>query len=468
MASERKKAAHLRSTHSNSRNGWVLLVVFAFVVAIFGGASRFDEIQIAFIRGFCAFFLCLTLSLMKIGRAKGERTLIILLAGLALIMVLQLLPLPPLIWQKLHLRLQVSSLDELVGISSAWRPLSLTAVRTWNALASLVVPTAALFLAISLKVPSLTLLRVLSGLGILNAFLGLLQISTGRFSPLYLYNITNRGSVVGLLANENHAAIFAATSMLVVASAGLRVRQMATAKLEWLIYPVAFSFILFVSLAGGSRAGFLAAIGATMVSIVMFALSPRRGRMLATQNAFPRWFDEHPRFVLAVPVVIVSLIAASFLALDRSPAFRDIIAKDNLEDLRWSLWPVIIKMLKDNLFFGTGFGSFEQAYHIYEPNALLMPSYVNQAHNDWVQFLIEGGVLSGVLLLVLIYWIVKRVSSLASHPASKVVALFWVCIFTLVAAASVIDYPLRTPLFQVLLVWLLVALSRDASDIKAT
>lgn len=181
-----------------------------------------------------------------------------------------------------------------------------------------------------------------------------------------------------------------------------------------------------------------------------------------------RWFDQHPRLILVIPLIFVSLTAAAFLALDRAPAFRDILVRDSFEDLRWSLWPVIVMMLEGHWALGTGFGSFEQVYHIYEPPALLMPSYVNQAHNDWAQFIVEGGVLSGLLLAGLIVWIVKAVGAISFRWRRRVDAIFWMSIFAIVAAASLVDYPLRTPIFQLTAVWLLLALSRDARDIGAT
>jgi O-antigen ligase len=311
-------------------------------------------------------------------------------------------------------------------------------------------------------------LRSVAGLGVLNALLGLLQIATGKAGVFYLYEVTNRGSPVGILANENHAAIFAACSMLVVTLLGLRARQGLSSSWERLVYPIAFFFILFVSLVGGSRAGLVAAIGAALVSMTMLVLAPRHRQGRPAGDAVRRWLDERPGLILSVPVIIVSLTAASFLALDRSPAFRDILARDSLEDLRWLLWPAVTRMLENHLLLGTGFGSFEQVYHIYEPSALLMPSYVNQAHNDWAQFIIEGGLLAGILLVGFFGWLVKRVGTMASHRKLRADVVFWTSLLTLVAGASLIDYPLRTPLFQLVMVWLLLALSRDARDIKTT
>ncbi len=448
--------------------GWIILALLAVVVAFTGGASRFDAIQIVPLRSLSALFLVLSLFLLTKERLKAERALIILFGCFALIVTLQLVPLPPQIWQTLMGRTGILQMHAALGLEGIWRPLTLTPMRSWNVLGSLVVPAAGLLLAIAVRASSLTLLRIVAGLGVLNALFGLLQIVAGRSSVFYFYEVTNRGGAVGVFANENHAAVFAACSMLVVTLLGLRVRKERNAVWERLLYPAAFFLILLVALAGGSRAGFVAVIGTILVSMTMLALSPRPRRGLRAEQSAGRWFDQHPRLILAVPVILVSLTAAAFLALDRTPAFRDILVRDSFEDFRWSLWPVISKMLEGHWALGTGFGSFEQVYHIYEPSGLLMPSYVNQAHNDWAQFIIEGGLLAGLLLTGLFAWMVKAIGTMLFHRTRTVDATFWMSIFAIIASASLVDYPLKTPLFQLATVWLLLALSRDARDMNAT
>ncbi|WP_226697322.1 O-antigen ligase family protein [Qipengyuania flava] len=448
--------------------GWIILALLAVVVAFTGGASRFDAIQIVPLRSLSALFLVLSLFLLTKERLKAERALIILFGCFALIVTLQLVPLPPQIWQTLMGRTGILQMHAALGLEGIWRPLTLTPMRSWNVLGSLVVPAAGLLLAIAVRASSLTLLRIVAGLGVLNALFGLLQIVAGRSSVFYFYEVTNRGGAVGVFANENHAAVFAACSMLVVTLLGLRVRKERNAVWERLLYPAAFFLILLVALAGGSRAGFVAVIGTILVSMTMLALSPRPRRGLRAEQSAGRWFDQHPRLILAVPVILVSLTAAAFLALDRTPAFRDILVRDSFEDFRWSLWPVISKMLEGHWALGTGFGSFEQVYHIYEPSGLLMPSYVNQAHNDWAQFIIEGGLLAGLLLTGLFAWMVKAIGTMLFHRTRTVDATFWMSIFVIIASASLVDYPLKTPLFQLATVWLLLALSRDARDMNAT
>ena len=97
-----------------------------------------------------------------------------------------------------------------------------------------------------------------------------------------------------------------------------------------------------------------------------------------------------------------------------------------------------------------------------------MPSYVNQAHNDWAQFIIEGGFLAGLLLTGLFAWMIKAIGNILFHRTRTVDATFWMSIFAIIASASLVDYPLKTPLFQLATVWLLLALSRDARDMNAT
>lgn len=447
---------------------WVLLGLFALVAGLAGGASRYDAIQIVPLRTFSALFLVAALYQLRAEAIKRERIVLALFGSLVLLIAIQLMPLPPEMWRHLPDRDAVFELDVVLGLGENWRPITFAPMRTWNALASLLVPGTALLLAIALRAPTRTLLRLIAALGAFNAFMGLLQIAGGASSVFYFYAVTNRGAPVGVFANENHAAVFAACSLLVVANLWLRAREAHGAAWERLVYPMAFLLILFTALVGGSRAGFAAAVGAIAVSIAMYVLAPRprrRGRR-SQKEPIQNWFDQHPRVVLAIPLILVSLIILAFFFLDRVPAFRDLLSGDSFEDLRWSLLPVIGEMLSHHWLIGTGFGSFEQAYHIYEPSELLMPYYVNQAHNDAAQFVVEGGLFAGLILAGVLMWIARCILRTSMGRLTNSTALFWSSIFAIVGVASVVDYPLRAPLFQVVMIWFLVALSQDSRGTK--
>lgn len=447
---------------------WVFLGLLALSVAFTGGASRYDAFQIVPLRALSALLLIPTLYYLSLKDLKKEGFLVSLLALFALLVALQLVPLPSPVWQGIAGRDVLFELDVLVELEKNSRPLTLAPMRTWNVLGSLVVPVVGLLLALAIGATSRALLHILTALGVLNALMGLLQIVGGRSSSLYFYEITNRGGAVGIFANENHSAIFAACSMLVITELGLRARMEQRAGWARWFYPAAFFLVLMTALVGGSRAGFAAVVGTLIISFTMLLLSPRSSKGRSVADPIRRWADEHPRLVTLFPVLAVCLTVGAFLALGRSPAFGDLLEQDSFADLRWSLWPVISEMLGDHWFAGSGFGSFEQVYRIYEPTELLLPRYVNQAHNDWVQFIIEGGALAGAVLIGLLVWMGRAVAKLASNRKTKMSALFWFSVFAIIAGASLIDYPMRTPIFQLVGVWLLVALSQDVGGLKAT
>lgn len=451
-----------------STKGWIFLGLLALVVALTGGASRYDAIQIIPLRVLSALLLIPALYYLSMKNLKQELALVFLFAVFVLLIMIQLVPLPPSFWQGLPGRGEVARMDGVLGYEGLWRPLTMAPMRTWNAFGSLIVPISGLLLAIAFGAGSRALLKIIAALGVLNALLGVLQKVGGASSVTYFYEVTNRGSVVGIFANENHAAIFAACSLLVVTTLGLRERASGSAGWPKLVYPAAFFLIFVTALIGGSRIGFVAGIGAMVLSACMFALIARPSKARSAANPLRRWADRHPHVVVFLPVLVLLFTIAAFLGLERAPAFHDLLSQDSFADLRWSLWPVFTEMLGTYWVFGAGIGSFEQVYKIYEPSDLLMPQYVNQAHNDWVQLVIEGGGIGAIILLGLIAWLVKSVVALTAFPAMRIHALFWLGIFTIISVASMVDYPLRTPIFQLVTVWLLVALSRDIRDAKAT
>lgn len=447
--------------------GWVLVVFFVGVVAVTGGASRYDAVQIVTLRPLAALLLIPALYCLTAERLMSERTLICLFAAFSFVVAVHLLPLPPAVWQALPGRSGVAELGAALDVDSVWRPITLAPMRTWNALGSLIVPAAALILALAFTSSCEALLRIIAGLGIISAVLGLLQTVSGGAGIFYFYEVTNVGRTVGILANENHAGILAASSMLVVAYLGVRARSRREAVWLRIGYPAAFFLIFFTSLVGASRAGFAACFAAVLVGVAMVAVAPASRARRKPARGFQGWFVRHPRMILVFPVALAIFAVASFLSLDRAPAFSDIVGKDSFADLRWSLWPVLAEMLSVDFIFGAGLGSFEQVYHIFEPSELLMSVYVNQAHNDWAQIVIEGGGVAGLLLILLIVWVAIKIMPFYKLKRS-VPFVFWFSVLALIALASVIDYPLRTPLFQSVLVFLLIALSRDSRDETAT
>ena len=446
-----------------------ILFLFAALVGLLGGASRYDAFQIVPLRASAALFLIPAVALLSWKKLKSETFLVCSLGILVILVAFQLIPLPPSIWHTLPARGPIAEMDALVGDLERWRPLTLAPMRTWNALGSLIVPVAGLLLALAVGARTRKLLQIIAGLGVANAALGLLQVVSGRSSPLYLYELTNRGSAVGLLANENHSAVFAVCSLLVVVRLGLEAQRERQAAWLRIFYPAAFGLIFLVALVSGSRAGFAASMGAVLIAGLMvwlYRADPPR-RVAAGRNV-PESKATQSRLFLLLPVVAIVATVGAFIALGRLPAVQDLMARDSFADLRWSILPIIQDMAGVFWLTGTGFGSFEQVFHIFEPSSMLFERYVNQAHNDWLQIVIEGGILAVLLLAGLVAWVTIKVVRLSANREKWVAAISWIGIFGVLAAASLVDYPLRTPIFQLATVWFLLALSREGRDLEAT
>ncbi len=439
----------------------VTLALFAMTLAVLGGSSRTDPVQLIALRPLAALFLIPALYWFERGEIKRVRVLATLLVALIGWTLLQLIPLPPGLWTALAGRGEVAALDAALGLEDNWRPISMAPARGWNAAAGLIVPFAALIVALAAKANSRLLLVVIGSLGVLDAILGVAQVIDGSNSALYFYQYSNRGAPVGIFANENHSAAFSACALLVVTKLALDEPNARRRGLARVGYPAAALIIVLAALISGSRGGiiFVFFAGVTAAAMIFFASwqpgKGRRSRRKPHQESIAR----KRRLFVGVGILMMAFVPVIFLLFDRVPAFSDILSKDPFEDLRWEIWPALTEMINTYWLFGAGFGAFEQLYHIYEPTSLLMPKYVNQAHNDWAQLVIEGGVPTIVILVLALRWVFQSIIQILENQRTGISsAIFWVAIFSIIAFASLFDYPLRAPAFQAIGVWFLMAI----------
>lgn len=452
--------------HVDPKMRWLLLGAFALLLAFTGGTSVATVLHNALLRPIAGLALVAALYWWPAREAHGGRMLLAFVSGWTLWTFLQLVPLPGWAWQNLPDRNLVAELDALLGLEDQWRPVSLVPTRGWNALAGMVVPLAALLLAITLRVRAMVLLNLILAIALIDASFNMLQLLSGGQDTFYLYR-PHPGQTDGVFSNENHSGIFSALSLLVA------VRLLLSPKppqQTWsnIGYGAAYLFLLLAVLAGGSRAGLVAGLVAVLSSGVMFALAMRpaarpasapvaaRGAIATRLALLGRW-----PLLIGAALVFAALVSL-FLWLERSPSFDGVLTRNAFEDLRWDLAPVLWEMVQANWLFGIGFGAFEEYYHIYEPTELLLPEFINQAHNDWTQLVLEGGLPAVVLLIGLGVWAVGKVKGLLAKGRSAWPSVvFWLALACLIAAASLVDYPLRTAIFQVSIVWLLFTLDQD-------
>jgi O-antigen ligase len=431
-------------THKRDFN--LLCGFFALVLAMGGAGLSFPllemTLELAAI-GVLA-YLALTPRLWRFNRLTR---LSLLLLGLTLLLpLLQLVPLPPGVWHALPGRQVPIDLDALLG-STPWRPLTLDVEGTIRSFLRLL-PATATFLA-CLFLPGADRARltwVVLGFAMLNALLGVIQLATnGGFTP---YPSGHIGFPIGLFVNRNHNAAFILASMPLLAAVTAAALLRGKRKPPILVGAVSTLLILVVVVLGTtSRAGF--GLLPLAIAAFLFILFRRRAP-----------------FQMVLPSV--GAIAALLLFLFVSGGFtRTLTRFSSLNDLRFGYWEDITWALHNYGLAGTGFGTFEPVYMSSESLAVITPAIVNHAHNDYLEILLEGGLVgAGILVLFLALagttlFVVSKSRPSGERSLYRTAAAMALALLLL---ASAVDYPVRMPAVSATFALLFAVLLPTKSD----
>lgn len=380
---------------------------------------------------------------------KRPRVVAAILGATILLVLLQLVPLPPALWQGLPGREMFAQAAALTGQPQPWRPLSIVPGATINAAAALIVPLAVLVLATGLsdaersRVPAILLCMVLA-----SALLGLLQFSGAALrNPLVA---GNAGQVGGIFANRNHFAIFLACGCLLAP-----VWAFLDGRRPGWRAPVALGLVLLFTLtilANGSRAGLLVGV----VALGLGAAIVQQG-IRTTLQGYPKW--TFPALVAGVVGLVVILVLLT-VAADRAVSIQRIFSSDVWQDMRGRGFPTVVAMIEAYFPFGAGFGGFDPLFRIHEPFDLLKPTYFNHAHNDWLEVVLDGGVPALLLLSVALgWWAVASMRAWRAGPGTRhALPKLGSAVILLILIASIFDYPARTPMIMAVItiaaIWL--------------
>jgi len=279
-----------------------------------------------------------------------------------------------------------------LGAAAAWPLAQLAAGRTmnrwdtWNSFWVWTVNWTVFFLAVQIGSDFTRLRRYLKAL---MYFAGAISIVA------VLQNFTGGGRIYWLFPSGYDDFVL-----------GPFVYQNQFAAFVELLLPVA----LYFSLAGKNHRLIAAAIAAVMAASVVAAAS-RAGTVLVTIEIFlvP---------AMAIRAKIISRqhgLAAlgktgAFAALGAAVVGYSAVWKRFLQAdpyvIRREVWTAAFHMVRDRTWMGFGLGTWTAAYPQY---ALFDPGMVvNQAHSDWLQWTVEGGVPFSFLILIVALLLARR------------------------------------------------------------
>lgn len=428
------------ATRANATLAYIVLVL------LLGGASAASPVGNVFLQLLGAGLIGWTLldrsaeGVMHTGLRKFG-------IALAVLMAVQFVPLPPSLWQHLPGRDTVYNGFVLIGAPAPWLTLSLN---PWHSLASFAwwIPAAALFLSMRTSGAPLShhVIAVVATVASLSVVFGGLQTTAGAF---YFYEITNFGEGPGFFANSNHQGSFLLCVLALWGCWAIGEARGAVAGVKGLDTAQALHIGVALLLVVG-----IVVSGSLACQLLLVPVLVSLGLVMKPDLRMP---------ILLVLVAALLVLGGLGAFLLYGPADNDLLVKGTLPGIsRQEFLVTGLKILADFSPIGSGSGTFVELYRWYEDPAQVTTTYVNHAHDDLLELLIETGVFGLAALALFLIWFVPRAWRLWAGARRNVVPLAASVVIATELLHSLVDYPLRTAAMSSLVAIACVLMVRPA------
>lgn len=414
----------------------LVLVSFLCLIFVAGGSSWGYEQKLVLLRPAAVIAAGIGLCTIKAHHLRCYYLVWAPFLAVTALTIIHLIPLPYAWWSLLPGREVIVDIGALAGLGHLSRPITLSPDATLNALWSLTVPFAVLVLASQIdELGHRRLLVVLLALVTCSGLIGLLQVAG---SDIALY--ADRTSTSGFFANRNHQAILLAMifPMAVTAMAvgfGLGIDSRIEKFIGYGIAILAIPLIIIT----GSRAGLMAGLAAVLAIPYI-----TKGYASANLGYFQRIIRVSTAMAVFIGIVLGTIFASRDLAISR------VISTDN--DIRWPVWRSVFDALPEFWPWGSGVGSYVEAYQIIEPDTLLRPTFSNHAHNEWLEIALTAGA-PGIFLLIVsgLLCVLAFVKGFSKAGRPAMFSRLGISLILVLVFASTVDYPVRTPIHSSIL-----------------
>jgi O-antigen ligase len=293
---------------------------------------------------------------------------------------------------------------ELAPAPDVRHPISLAPETTLRAL-SLLGASLLFFLGLARSLSRTAASRLATGvvfLGLLLAVVGIVQkaaLGDHAFGGMRIYGFWQPEFLLttpfGPFVNKNHFAgwmlmgIPLALGRAISCAADRRPLRDMRSVLLWLSEPtggrvmlyLVIAFVMLLSLLmTGSRSG-----------LACFTL------VVCGAAAWTGWRGGSRKAAIGAALATIALVLVALQWAGRDAALERFTADNQSIGMRLDIWRMSAGIVRDFPLFGTGLNTFGKASILYQPPRDM---HYNEAHNDYVQLLVEGGAVTLVLVLL--------------------------------------------------------------------
>jgi len=327
--------------------------------------------------------------------------------GIFLIAALRLLERDPIELRIIYLPLTMAGVWPMLQVATGHtlaRPETWMAVLTWETF--LVI----FLLACELLTEAKALIWFLKIVSLGGSLLAVLSIAQDYSSPGKIFWIFPSGyaaDVLGPFVNRNQFAAW--LELLVPVTLYLAV----TDRRFVVLYGTGAAIMISSVIASGSRAGSFLVVAESVGVMLLFI----------ARNNFPRK-------AMVIRSVQLAGLASIAIAVVGSETLRTRLESFGPEPLRMDALKASMQMTADHPWLGIGLGAWSTVYPRYA--TIDTGVFMNQAHNDWIQWAAEGGIPFVLLLAIL--------ATMLWKPAFR--SIYGLGIISFLAHAF-LDYPMQ-------------------------
>ncbi|MBL0253071.1 MAG: O-antigen ligase family protein [Polaromonas sp.] len=314
--------------------------------------------------------------------------------------IFYLFPLPIDTWSSLAGRgFYTMAMQDLNIASPSKLPISLTPAATWASLLA-GIPVVAIFCA-ALLISTETikkLLVVLLVVTVIQVLIAILQFAFGIDSVFY-FDAKVGGSVIGSFANRNHLASLLAMSLpiciYIFYDQSLKKQLNTSAPENRQKKRIILAFVMFLGFAilsmllatlsrGGLMSGFISLGISLFIYILALGSKASRKQRIAYST-------------FAIVFITAAMLSSGFEKIQ--PRLGERLLSD--AEVRNTISSATLVAAAQFWPWGTGLGSFEAVFPRFQPALNLGDrGYIEYAHNDYAQILMELGLFGALLMLV--------------------------------------------------------------------